>query len=289
MIQQLAIIGAGLIGSSLALALREAGYVGEVIGFGRNRDNLERGVELGVLDKFGESLSATVEKADVVVVAVPLGAMASVFAEIDAVVKPGSVITDVGSAKGSVIAAANQNLKRSLHRFVPGHPIAGTENSGVEAGFSSLYQNRRVILTPASRTDADATALITQMWCQCGALVERLEVDHHDRVLAATSHLPHMLAFTLVHHLSGLNEHEEIFRFAAGGFRDFTRIASSDPVMWRDICLANGDMLIDLIEQYQKELGQLVDAVRLTDGNVLLQLFDKAKSERDSLMQAAHE
>jgi prephenate dehydrogenase len=171
-----------------------------------------------------------------------------------------------------------------LHRFVPGHPIAGTEKSGVEAGFASLYQNRRVILTPVPETDAGATALIEQMWRDCGASVEYLDVEHHDRVLAATSHMPHMLAFALVHYLSGLNEHEEIFRYAAGGFRDFTRIASSDPVMWRDVCLANGEALTGLIEQYQKELDRMTAAIRAGDADALMQLFGKAKSERDSLI-----
>ena len=284
MIGRLAIIGVGLIGSSLSLALRQAGAVEQVVGYGRNRDNLARGVELGVLDAYGDSLAEAVADADVVVVAVPLGAMGAVFAGIDTALGPDAVVTDVGSAKGSVVAAARQNLTRSLPRFVPGHPIAGTEKSGVEAGFASLYQNRRVILTPISETEAGASVLIEQMWRDCGAEVEYLGVEHHDRVLAATSHMPHMLAFALVHYLSGLNEHEEIFRFAAGGFRDFTRIASSDPVMWRDICLANGEALATLIEQYQGELEQVASAIRAGDADELLRLFGKAKSERDSLI-----
>ena len=284
MINKLAIIGVGLIGSSLSLALREAGMVRQVVGYGRNRSNLEKGIELGVLDSFGESIAEIVQDADVVVAAVPLGAMQSVFAEIDAAVHPGAVITDVGSTKGSVVAAAQSALKNSLSRFVPGHPIAGTEQSGVEAGFASLYRGRRVILTPLEQTDPSATEIIDKMWQDCGAIVEYLEVEHHDRVLAATSHLPHMLAFALVHYLSGLNEHDEIFRFAAGGFRDFTRIASSDPVMWRDVCLANGDALVGLIEQYQGELERVAAAIKAGDAEELLRLFGRAKSERDSLI-----
>ncbi len=284
MIDRLAIIGVGLIGSSLSLALKQAGAVGEVVGYGRNRANLEKGVELGVLDGFGDSVAATVDRADVIVVAVPLGAMQKVFAELGAAADATAVITDVGSAKGSVVRAARAELGRLMPRFVPGHPIAGTEKSGVEAGFASLYLNRRVILTPLDETDNTATALIEAMWQDCGATVERLEVEHHDRVLAATSHLPHMLAYALVHHLSNLNDHEEIFRYAAGGFRDFTRIASSDPVMWRDICLANGDALVQLIEQYQDELQQISAAIRNGDAERLLKLFGRAKSERDSLV-----
>ncbi len=284
MIDKLAIIGVGLIGSSLSLALRQSESVGTVIGYGRNRENLRKGVELGVLDTIADSIEQAVTDADVVVVAVPLGAMQAVFAEMKSALSPSCVVTDVGSSKGSVVKAARAELGELIKRFVPGHPIAGNERSGVEAGFATLYQNRRVILTPLEETDVDATALITAMWQDCGAQVETLDVAHHDKVLAATSHLPHMLAYTLVHHLSNLNDHEEIFRYAAGGFRDFTRIASSDPVMWRDVCLANGDALLDLIEQYQQELDQVAAAIGAGDADELLKLFGRAKSERDSLI-----
>jgi prephenate dehydrogenase len=284
MIDKLAIIGVGLIGSSLSLALKEAGAVRQVIGFGRNQKNLARGVELGVLDDFTESIEACVSDADVIVVAVPLGAMRKVFAELKSVVKKGAIITDVGSAKGSVVSAARDELGSVFTRFVPAHPIAGTEKSGVEAGFATLYQNRRVIITPLEQTDQDAIAVIDEMWRHCGAIIEYLGVKHHDKVLAATSHLPHMLAFALVHYLSNLNDHEEIFRYAAGGFRDFTRIASSDPVMWRDVCIANGDAVVDLIEQYQQELDQVKSAISAGDADGLLKLFGRAKSERDSLI-----
>jgi prephenate dehydrogenase len=284
MIDKLAIIGVGLIGSSLSLALKEAGAVRQVIGFGRNQKNLARGVELGVLDDFTESIEACVSDADVIVVAVPLGTMRKVFTELKSVVKKDAVITDVGSAKGSVVSAARDELGSVFTRFVPAHPIAGTENSGVEAGFATLYQNRRVIITPLQQTDQDAVSVIDEMWRHCGAIIEYLDVEHHDKVLAATSHLPHMLAFALVHYLSNLNDHEEIFRYASGGFRDFTRIASSDPVMWRDVCVANGDAVVDLIEQYQQELDRVKSAISAGDADGLLKLFGRAKSERDSLI-----
>ena len=284
MIDKLAIIGVGLIGSSLSLALKEAGAVRQVIGFGRNQQNLARGVELGVLDDFTESIEACVSDADVIVVAVPLGTMRKVFTELKSVVKKDAVITDVGSAKGSVVSAARDELGSVFTRFVPAHPIAGTENSGVEAGFATLYQNRRVIITPLQQTDQDAVSVIDEMWRHCGAIIEYLDVEHHDKVLAATSHLPHMLAFALVHYLSNLNDHEEIFRYASGGFRDFTRIASSDPVMWRDVCIANGDAVVDLIEQYQQELDRVKSAISAGDADGLLKLFGRAKSERDSLI-----
>jgi prephenate dehydrogenase len=284
MIDKLAIIGVGLIGSSLSLALKQIGAVGEVIGYGRNRDNLVKGIELGVLDRFETSVAAAVKDADVVVVAVPMGAMSAVFSELAGKTRNDAVITDVGSSKGAVVNAARATLGDDFVRFVPGHPIAGTEKSGVEAGFASLYQGRRVILTPLPETAPDAIARIDAMWRDCGATIEYLGIEHHDKVLAATSHLPHMLAFALVHHLSNLNEHEEIFRYAAGGFRDFTRIASSDPVMWRDVCIANSEALIDLIEQFQDELNRVTRAIREGDAEELLRLFSRAKSERDSLI-----
>ena len=284
MIDKLAIIGVGLIGSSLSLALKQAGAVGQVIGFGRNRQNLARGVELGVLDDFADSIEASVRDADVIVVAVPLGAMRQVFTELKPAIRKDAIITDVGSAKGSVVAAARDELGALFPRFVPGHPIAGTEKSGVEAGFASLYQKRRVIITPLPQTDHDAISVIDEMWRHCGAIIECLSVEHHDKVLAATSHLPHMLAYALVHQLSNLNDHEEIFRYASGGFRDFTRIASSDPVMWRDVCISNGDALVSLIEQYQQELDRVKAAINAEDADELLKLFGRAKSERDSLI-----
>jgi len=284
MIDRLAIIGVGLIGSSLALALKQAGAVGQVVGYGRNRHNLEKGVELGVIDSFEATIAESVADADVIVVAVPLGAMQQVFAELKSSIRADAVITDVGSAKASVIAAAKAELGDVFARFVPGHPIAGTEQSGVEAGFASLYQSRRVILTPLKQTAADAIEVVDRMWQHCGAIMEYLSVEHHDKVLAATSHLPHMLAYALVHHLSHLNDHEEIFRYASGGFRDFTRIASSDPVMWRDVCLSNSEALITLIEQYQQELERISVAIRNSDADELLKLFGRAKSERDSLI-----
>jgi len=283
MIGRLAIVGVGLIGSSLALALRQAGMVEHVTGCGRSEANLRRGVELGVLDDYSLSAVDVVRDADVVVLAVPLGAMRSVLEAIQPGLSAKTVITDVGSAKGSVVADAQAVLGVGARRFVAGHPIAGTERSGVEAGFATLYQQRKIILTPGSDTDADALELISRMWQATGAHVERMSVEHHDRILAATSHLPHMLAFSLVSHLSRMGDQHEIFNYAAGGFRDFTRIASSDPVMWRDICLANGEALLDLIEGYQRQLDEISRAIREQDADHLFELFRDAKHTRDQL------
>jgi prephenate dehydrogenase len=284
MINRLAIIGVGLIGSSLALALKQAKAVGHVVGCGRNQDNLQKGIELGVIDSYCSSIAEAVEDADVVVVAVPLGTMQSIFEQISSVISSDTIVTDVGSTKGSVIEAAKVGLGKRIHQFVPGHPIAGSEKSGVEAGLAELYQNRKVILTPLQENSQSSIDKIAGMWQQCGAHIEYLSVVQHDKVLAATSHLPHLLAFSMVTYLSGLNDHDEIFKYAAGGFRDFTRIASSDSVMWRDVCLANGEALIELIDGYKMELDEVAEAIKHQDADKLLQLFGKAKLERDILV-----
>lgn len=283
MIDHLAIIGVGLIGSSLALALREAGYVRRVTGCGRAQSNLQKGVELGVLDDYQLSIASAIQNADVVIVAVPLGAMRSVFQQIKPALSKKTIISDVGSAKASVMQDARETLTDQFGQFVAAHPIAGTERSGVEAGFSSLFQRRKIILTPEQETDPAAVDAISRMWRATGAEIESMSVQHHDRILAATSHLPHMLAFSLVSHLSKMNNQQELFSYAAGGFRDFTRIASSDPVMWRDVCLANGDALLELIEGYKQELDEIMRAIRQQDSDALYELFRDAKHTRDQL------
>ncbi len=284
MIEKLVIVGVGLIGGSLSLALKRAGVVKHVVGCGRNLQNLQKGVDIGVIDSFESSITEAVKSADMIVVAVPLGAMGSVFEQINSGLGDTAVVTDVGSAKGSVVQIARDTLGSRLNQFVPGHPIAGTEKSGVEAGFADLYQNRRVILTPINETDRASVQQVDSMWKHCGASIEYLDVEHHDKVLAATSHLPHMLAYAMVNYLSSLNDHDEIFKYAAGGFRDFTRIASSDPVMWRDVCLSNGAALLKLIEGYKDELDMISKAIQENNAGQLLKLFGKAKSERDSLI-----
>lgn len=284
MIEKLVIVGVGLIGGSLSLALKQAGVVGHVVGCGRNLQNLQKGVDIGVIDSFESSIGEAVKSADMIVLAVPLGAMESVFEQIYVGLSDGAIVTDAGSAKGSVVEAARKTLGERIKQFVPGHPVAGNEKSGVEAGFAGLYQNRRVILTPIEETDPASVQQVDAMWRHCGASIEYLDVEHHDKVLAATSHLPHMLAYAMVNYLSNLNDHDEIFKYAAGGFRDFTRIASSDPVMWRDVCLSNGSALLKLIEGYKDELDMISKAIQENNAGQLLELFGKAKSERDSLI-----
>lgn len=283
MIKHLTIIGVGLIGSSLSLALKKACAVQRVTGCGRNETALQKGIELGVLDDYSLSVADAVKDADVVVVAVPLGAMKSIFIAMCDVLPEKTIITDVGSAKGTVVADARAVLGDRFSNFVAGHPIAGSENSGIEAGFAELYQQRKTILTPVDETSDQALQTIRQMWLETGADVEMMSVEHHDRVLAATSHLPHMLAFSLVSHLSKMSDQDEIFNYAAGGFRDFTRIASSDPVMWRDICLANGDALLELIEGFKNQLDEIAVAIENKDPDALFELFRDSKHTRDQL------
>ncbi len=281
MIERLAVIGVGLIGGSLARALRAAGAVGEVVGCGRSLENLERARGLGVVDRFDQDPGRAVAGADMVFLAVPLGAMRGTFEAIHAHLDPEAVITDGGSVKGSVVADAAAAFGAVPSRLVPGHPIAGTERSGVDASFPELYRHRRVILTPLPETDPDALARVEWMWQTCGAEVHRMSVARHDQVLAATSHLPHMLAFGLVDSLARLDETDEIFRYAAGGFRDFTRIASSNPVMWRDICMANREALSAMLARFGVELSDLAEAIRRGDGDRLLEIFTRAKAARD--------
>ncbi len=281
MIEKLAIIGVGLIGGSLALALREGGLVREVVGCGRGKDNLVKAQQLGILDHYTHDVAEAVQGADMVLLAVPLGAMRQTLMAMRDHLAPNAVVTDAGSVKGSVVADLRAVFGEIPGFFVPGHPIAGTERSGAEAAFATLYRNRRVILTPLPETDGEAVAAVERMWHQCGAEITHMSVAHHDEILAATSHLPHMLAFSLVDSLARLKENDEIFRFAAGGFRDFTRIASSNPVMWRDICLANQSSLSAMLTRFADELHELASILEQGDGDGLLRIFERAKKARD--------
>ncbi len=280
-INKLTIIGVGLIGGSLARAARRAGICGEIVGCGRSRENLQQALELGVIDRMEQDPAHAVQGADLVVVAVPLGAMESVLAQIAPHLAADAVVTDVGSAKASVAAAARRALGAHVSRFVPGHPIAGTEQSGVGASFAELFEGRCVILTPLPESEAQALERVRALWRSSGARVVEMDIAHHDEVLAATSHLPHLLAYALVDTLARMDDSEEIFRYAAGGFRDFTRIASSDPVMWRDICLANREAIVHMLERFAKDLEALTESVRQGDGEQLLALFRRAKAVRD--------
>ena len=281
MIDRLCIVGVGLIGGSLAKDLRRLGLCGEIIGCSRKRENLERARELGIIDAYYLDPAKAVEGADMVVLAVPLGAMAAVLEAMRPGLATGAVLTDVGSAKCSVLEAARSAFGAIPENFVPAHPIAGTEHSGVEAALQGLFQGRRVIVTPAEETRPGAVDRVREMWQSVGAEVLEMDPAHHDEVLAATSHLPHMLAYTLVDMLGRMEERVEMFRYAAGGFRDFTRIASSDPQMWHDICIANRGALVDALDQFQADLGTAIDAIRDGDGKTIKEIFTRAKALRD--------
>lgn len=282
MINRLAVIGVGLIGGSLALSLKSKGAVNEVIGYSRSENARQEALALGVIDKAANSIAEAVAEADVVFVAVPMGAMAAVFADMSEHIRPEAIITDGGSAKAQVVLAAREALRDNFKQFVPGHPIAGTEKSGPSAAFATLYEDHRVVLTPVSDTDPAATAKIKAMWQLTGAEVFEMDVEHHDTVLAATSHLPHVLAFNLVGMLAQRSDCDEVLRYAAGGFRDFSRIASSDAVMWRDICLGNKKAILDLLDEYHQGINKIEQAIKEEDGEYLIEVFARAKKARDT-------
>jgi prephenate dehydrogenase len=280
-IRRLCIIGVGLMGGSLARALRGAGRCEEVVGAGRSAATLEKAQALGVIDRYEHEMGRAAEGADLIVVAVPLGATADVFRAIKDQLTDDVVLTDVGSAKRVVLDAAAEAFGRVPPNLVPGHPIAGTEKSGVEASSATLFAGHRVILTPVPETDPVATARVKSMWETVGAEVIEMDPDHHDEVLAATSHLPHVLAYVLVDVLGHMEQRREIFRYAAGGFRDFTRIASSDPQMWHDICVANRDAILEALEHFDIEFRKAIDLIRRGDSAGIKALFTRAKQLRD--------
>ncbi len=281
--KNMCIIGVGLIGGSLARAAKLAGVVGNVIGTSRNQSHLEKALDLGVIDEFDLDFKNAVKNSDLIVIATPVGAIKSVLEEIKDSIPENAVITDVGSTKGSVLEAATEVFGELPSRFIPGHPIAGNEKSGVISSFIKLFKGRRVILTPQLHSDLKAVEKIKSLWIACGAEVILTSVEHHDTILAATSHLPHALAFSLVNTLAEMDDKNDIFKFAAGGFDDFTRIASSNPQMWSDICIANKDALIDVLDKFTDDLANLKLAIKSQDATELKKQFSRAKKVRDSV------
>jgi prephenate dehydrogenase len=280
-IGKLVVVGVGLIGGSFALALKGAKAVGEVVGVGRSEANMRRALKLGVVDAKGALDAATLRDADLVLVATPVGQMTGIFRALAPLVGVRTVVTDAGSTKQDVIAAARQGLGAALPRFVPAHPIAGTEESGAEAAFPDLYRGRKVVLTPLAETEKSALDRVRDAWRRCGAEVLELEPARHDAILAAVSHLPHVLAYALVHQVAGHEDAAQSFGLAAGGFRDFTRIASSHPEMWRDICLANREALLEHLDRYRGELGEIRAMLERADGEGLERLFSRARAARE--------
>lgn len=280
-INKVLVIGLGLIGGSLAKALKQRRYCQHVIGYDRNPAELEAGLALGVIDEVALDLREAVAGADLVVLAVPVKATDAVLAEIAPVLHAHTLLTDVGSTKGNVVAAAEAAFGTLPATFVPGHPIAGSEKSGVAAADAHLFERHKVILTPTPASSAEATLVIARMWQAVGAQVLQMEVGRHDQVLAATSHLPHLLAFSLVDTLAAEAANTDIFRYAAGGFRDFTRIAASDPTMWHDICLTNGDAILAQLDRFSAGVEKLRLAISSADSQAMLGIFTRAKASRD--------
>ncbi|MCX5477567.1 prephenate/arogenate dehydrogenase family protein [Kaistia geumhonensis] len=282
---RLALIGIGLIGASIALASRKAGTVGSIAISTRSPATLKRAEELGLGDAYFADPAEAVRDADCVIVCVPVGACGAVAEAIGPHLKPGCVVSDVGSVKAAVVRAMAPHLPAHVN-FVPGHPIAGTEHSGPDAGFAELYQNRWCVLTPAPGVDPAAVDRLARLWRAMGANVEMMSAEHHDLVLAITSHLPHLIAYNIVGTASDLESgiRSEVLKFSASGFRDFTRIAASDPTMWRDIFLANKEAVLEMLGRFNEDLSTLTRAIRNGDGDTLFDLFTRTRAIRRSIV-----
>ncbi|HXG79818.1 MAG TPA: prephenate/arogenate dehydrogenase family protein [Methyloceanibacter sp.] len=286
----LALIGVGLIGSSIARAARAKGVVSKIVATARSPKTRQRVIELGLADKVVDSNAQAVEGADLVIVCVPVGACGAVAKEIGRHLKPGAVVSDVGSVKGSVIRDMRPHLPESVH-FVPAHPVAGTEHSGPDAGFAELFENRWCILTPPQGTEPEAVECLAAFWRLLGANVEVMSADHHDIVLAITSHLPHLIAYNIVGTAADMEKvtQGEVIKFSAGGFRDFTRIAASDPVMWRDVFLNNKEAVLEMLGRFSEDLAALQRMIRWDDGEALEKHFTRTRAIRRGIIEAGQD
>ncbi len=283
--RKIVIFGVGLIGGSFALALRKANAVDEVVGFGRSDATLRQAMQLGILDRAGKQEASEVCDADLVLLATPVGQMAELMARIAPYLGAHTLVTDGGSTKSDVAAAAYANLGSKIAQFVPAHPIAGAEKTGPEAAQADLYQGKKVVLTPLPENSAESVARVRKAWELCGAVVSELTPQQHDEVFAAVSHLPHLLSFALVHDLAQRDDRDLLLSFAASGFRDFTRIAASSPEMWRDISLANRDALLREVKQYADELYVLYQALENSDAAKLEEIFRLSSQVRGNWTQ----
>ena len=285
--ERVAILGVGLIGGSFALALKQAKVCAHVTGAGRSGANLKLALERGVIDSIAADAVAAVHGADLVLLSAPVAQFPKLFRELASVVGPKTVVTDGGSTKRDVVAAARATLGRKIGQFVPAHPIAGAEKSGAGAASADLFRDKRVILTPLAENSDAAVKKVEEAWAACGARTARMEAEEHDAVLAAVSHLPHVLAYALVHEIASRENGAQLFALAAGGFRDFTRIASSHPEMWRDICVANRDRLLEELKKYGKELDSIGRLLEAGDGAGLEKLFAEARAARDKWIHSS--
>ena len=287
---KIALIGIGLIGSSLARVIRRETLAGHVAISTRSEKTLARAEELGLGDSYTTDSAEAVEDADLVIVSVPVGASGKVAAEIAGALKPGAIVTDVGSTKTSVIAQMQPYMPAHVH-FIPGHPIAGTERSGPDAGFADLFENRWCIFTPLPGTDPEALARLSEFWRRCGSNIDTMDAAHHDMVLAIVSHLPHIIAYNIVGTADDLETvtKSEVIKYSASGFRDFTRLAASDPTMWRDVCLHNKDAILEMLARFSEDLASLQRAIRWGDGDKLFEMFTHTRAVRRSIIEAGQE
>ncbi len=280
--KKLVIFGVGLIGGSVALAVKKAGFVTHIVGIGRSDKSLHEALNLGVIDAAQTNVGAAINAADMVLIAAPVAQTKVILQSIKAHLNSQTIITDAGSTKGDVLANAREILGDQFNQFVGGHPIAGAEKTGVSAANGDLFLGKNVVLTPTPETNIHALASIVELWQKCGAKVSEMSAENHDAIFAAVSHLPHLLAFALVHDIASRPNAEELFSFAASGFRDFTRIAGSSPEMWRDISLANKTALLGEISAFEKELSQLKQLLVSEDGASLQALFERASVARNN-------
>jgi cyclohexadieny/prephenate dehydrogenase len=290
MFERIALVGIGLIGSSLARVIRREGLAREIAISTRSADTLRRAEELGLGDVYSTDAREAVTNADLVIVSVPVGASGAVAEEIAPALRPGAIVTDVGSTKGSVIMQMQPHIPANVH-FIPGHPLAGTEKSGPDAGFAELFENRWCIFTPLPGTDPAALERLAEFWRRCGSNIDTMDHEHHDMVLAIVSHLPHIIAYNIVGTADDLETvtKSEVIKYSASGFRDFTRLAASDPTMWRDVCLHNKDAILEMLARFSEDLASLQRAIRWGDGEKLFDLFTRTRAVRRSIIEAGQE
>lgn len=288
--QRVALIGMGLIAGSMAHAMRRGGLVGEIVGTARSAETRKVAAEINLVDRVTETAAEAVKDADLVVLAVPVGAMGAVAAEIGPHLKPGATVTDVGSVKKAVIEAVQPHIPDGVH-FIPGHPLAGTEHSGPTSGFAELFDNRWCLIVPVEGTDKAATGRLADLWKGMGSNVDVMDADHHDLVLAVTSHTPHLIAYTMVGVADDLRRvtDSEVIKYSAAGFRDFTRIAASDPTMWRDVFLTNKEATLEILGRFTEELFALQRAIRTGNGELLHDYFTHTRAIRRGIIEAGQD
>ena len=288
--EKIALVGIGLIGSSLARVIRREKLAGHIAISTRSAATLDRAEELGLGDSYSTDAAEAVKDADLVIISVPVGSSGEVAAQIAPALKAGAIVTDVGSTKRSVIAQIEPHMPANVH-FIPGHPLAGTEKSGPDAGFADLFENRWCIFTPLPGTDAAALEKLSEFWQRCGSNIDTMDPEHHDMVLAIVSHLPHIIAYNIVGTADDLEAvtKTEVIKYSASGFRDFTRLAASDPTMWRDVCLHNKDAILEMLARFSEDLASLQRAIRWGDGEKLFDMFTRTRAVRRSIIEAGQD